>query len=91
MQTPVLVENAYLTREFGKKYTAYRDKTVLLLSFAVTHEKIIGIVVSAGIPMLLLGDLVLQNRALYPQSVSAPVCIRGKWRRKGFDFFIARY
>lgn len=61
-----MVEEAYLTKEFGKAYTTYRNKTAFLIPFAVTRRKFLEIAVSVMIPLVLLWGLVLLNRTLYP-------------------------
>jgi len=61
-----LVEEAYLTREFGEAYTAYRNKTAFLIPFVVTRRRWLEIVISAVMPAVLLGGLVLLNGVLYP-------------------------
>ena len=61
-----LVEEAYLAREFGEAYTAYRNKAAFLIPFAVTRRRWLEIAVSLVIPGLLLWGLILLNRMLYP-------------------------
>jgi len=61
-----LVEEAYLTREFGEAYTAYRNKAAFLIPFAVTRRRWLEIAVSIVVPVLLLWGVVSLNRMLYP-------------------------
>jgi hypothetical protein len=61
-----LVEEAYLTNEFGKAHTAYRNRVAFLIPFAVTRRRWLEIGVSIVIPGLLLWGLVVLNRMLYP-------------------------
>jgi protein-S-isoprenylcysteine O-methyltransferase Ste14 len=61
-----LVEEAYLMREFGEEYAAYKNETALLIPFAVTRWRWVEIAVSVVIPALLLWGIVLLNKTLYP-------------------------
>jgi steroid 5-alpha reductase family enzyme len=60
------VEELHLSRRFGAAYADYKSRTAFLIPFVVTQHRWIEGVLSIACPFLLLGALVLLNRALYP-------------------------
>ena len=61
-----LVEEMYMTREFGETYIAYKNKTAFLIPFVRTRRRWLELTLSVAIPALLLWGLVLLNRTLFP-------------------------
>jgi protein-S-isoprenylcysteine O-methyltransferase Ste14 len=61
-----LVEEMYMTKEFGITYTAYKKRTAFLIPFVVIQNKWLDIAVSVTLPALLLWGIVSLNKTLFP-------------------------
>jgi hypothetical protein len=61
-----LVEEMYMTREYGETYITYKNATAFIIPFIVIKQKWLDIAVSITLPALILWGIVSLNKVLFP-------------------------